>query len=61
MEISPRTEDVEVDTDFVRESLCNSVLIPMKVVGDSDLIPVAGSDAMAVTVGAQRRWHSYGA
>jgi len=35
------------------------MLIPMKVGSDSDLIPVAGSDAMAVTVGAKRRWHSY--
>jgi hypothetical protein len=26
---------------------------------DSDLIPVTGSDAMAVMVGAQRRWPSY--
>jgi hypothetical protein len=35
------------------------LLIPMKVVSDSDLIPVAGSDAMVVTVGAKRRWRSY--
>jgi hypothetical protein len=33
--------------------------IPMKVGSDSDLIPVTGSDAMAVMVGAQRRWPSY--
>jgi hypothetical protein len=37
----------------------SGVLIPMKVVSDSDLIPVAGSDAMVVTVGAKRRWRSY--
>jgi hypothetical protein len=39
--------------------LSNDLLIPMKVVSDSDLIPVAGSDAMVVTVGAKRRWRSY--
>lgn len=33
----------------------------MKVVSDSDLIPVTRSEAMAVTVGAKRRWRSYGA
>ena len=37
------------------------VLIPMKVVGDSDLIPVAHSETMPVTVGAKRRWRSYSA
>jgi len=37
------------------------MVIPMKVVSDSDLIPVTHSDAMAVTVGAKRRWRSYGA
>jgi len=37
------------------------VLIPMKLVTDSDLIPGAGSDVMPVTVGAKRRWRSYGA
>ena len=31
------------------------VLIPMKVVGDSDLIPVTRSDAMPATFGAKRR------
>ncbi len=36
-----------------------SVLIPMKVVGVSDLIPVTRSDAMPVTVGAKRRWRPY--
>jgi len=33
----------------------------MKLVTDSDLIPGAGSDVMPVTVGAKRRWRSYGA
>src|SRR5271157_1811353 len=46
-------------------SLCplisDFVLIPMKLVTDSDLIPGAGSDVMPVTVGAKRRWRSYGA
>ncbi len=32
------------------------VLIPMKVVTDSDLIPVSDSDVMPVAIGAQRRW-----
>jgi hypothetical protein len=31
----------------------------MKVVSDSDLIPVTRSDAMLVTIGAKRRWRSY--
>jgi hypothetical protein len=31
----------------------------MKAVGDSDLIPVTHSDAVAITVGAKRRWRSY--
>jgi len=36
------------------------VLIPTKMGTDSDLIPVTYSDAMPVTVGAKRRWRSYG-
>jgi hypothetical protein len=48
-----------------RSVLINSwifaVLIPMKVVSDSDLIPVTRSDVMAVTIGAKRRWRPYGA
>ncbi len=36
--------------------LKSEVLIPMKVVSDSDLIPVTRSDAMPVMIGAQRRW-----
>ena len=35
------------------------VPIPMKVVSDSDLIPVTHSDGKPVTVGAKRRWRSY--
>jgi hypothetical protein len=35
--------------------------IPMKAITDSDLIPVTGSDAMPITVGAKRRWRTYGA
>ncbi len=34
-------------------------LIPMKVVGDSDLIPVTGSEVKPIIFGAKRRWHSY--
>jgi len=37
------------------------LLIPMKVVSDSDLIPVAGSEVKPGIFGAQRRWLSYGA
>jgi hypothetical protein len=33
--------------------------IPLKVVSDSDLIPVAGSDVKPVVFGAKRRWRSY--
>ena len=37
------------------------VRIPMKVVSDSDLIPVTCSEVKAVVFGAKRRWRSYGA
>jgi hypothetical protein len=37
------------------------VLIPLKVVTDSDLIPVAASEVKPVVFGAKRRWRSYGA
>jgi hypothetical protein len=33
--------------------------IPMKVVSDSDLIPVTHSDVKPITVGAKRRWRCY--
>jgi len=33
--------------------------IPMKVVSDSDLIPVAGSEVKPGVFGAKRRWRSY--
>jgi hypothetical protein len=35
------------------------VLIPMKVVIDSDLIPVTGSEVKLIVFGAKRRWRSY--
>jgi len=38
-----------------------NVLIPLKVVSDSDLIPVAASEVKPVVFGAKRRWRSYGA
>jgi hypothetical protein len=38
-----------------------ALLIPMKVVSDSDLIPVTRSDAIPITIGAKRRWRRYGA
>jgi hypothetical protein len=37
----------------------DGVLIPMKVVGDSDLILVTGSEVKPIIFGAKRRWHSY--
>jgi uncharacterized repeat protein (TIGR03833 family) len=37
------------------------LLIPTKAVTDSDLIPVTRSDGKPVTLGAKRRWRSYGA
>jgi hypothetical protein len=33
----------------------------MKVVSNSDLIPVTHSEAMPVVIGAKRRWRRYGA
>ena len=35
------------------------VRIPMKVISDSDLIPVTCSEVKAVVFGAKRRWRSY--
>ena len=37
------------------------MLIPLKVVSDSDLIPVAASEVKPGVFGAKRRWRSYGA
>jgi hypothetical protein len=37
------------------------LLIPTKVDTDSDLIPVTRSDVKPITIGAKRRWRSYGA
>ena len=37
------------------------LLIPLKVVSDSDLIPVAGSEVKPGVFGAKRRWRSYSA
>jgi hypothetical protein len=39
--------------------LSEFVRIPMKVVSDSDLIPVTCSEVKAVVFGAKRRWRSY--
>jgi hypothetical protein len=41
------------------ERVLNVVLIPMKVIIDSDLIPVTGSEVKLIVFGAKRRWHSY--
>jgi hypothetical protein len=43
-------------------STCEALLlIPVKAITDSDLIPITCSDAMPIRVGAKRRWRSYGA
>ena len=36
-----------------------NLLIPMKVISDSDLIPVTGSEVKLIVFGAKRRWRSY--
>ena len=33
--------------------------IPMKVISDSDWIPVTGSEMKLIVFGAKRRWRSY--
>jgi hypothetical protein len=40
-------------------TLCVFLRIPMKLVSDSDLIPVTCSEVKAVVFGAKRRWRSY--
>jgi hypothetical protein len=35
------------------------MLIPMKVIGNSDLVPVTGSEVKLIVFGAKRRWRSY--
>ena len=35
------------------------LLIPMKMVSDSDWIPVTGSEVKLIVFGAKRRWRSY--
>jgi hypothetical protein len=37
------------------------VLIPVKVISDSDLIPLTSSEVKPIVFGAKRRWRSYGA
>jgi hypothetical protein len=57
-----RPEDVATNLpvdNCVHNLLRDIVLIPMKVVSDSDLIPVTCSEVMAVVFGAKRRWRSY--
>ena len=49
--------------EFLKELCATStrmVLIPMKVVSDSDMIPVTGSEVKLIVFGAKRRWRSYG-
>jgi flagellar hook-associated protein 1 len=40
-------------------SLQALLLIPMKVIGDSDWVPVTGSEMKLIVFGAKRRWRSY--
>ena len=35
------------------------VLIPIKMIGDSDRVLVTGSEMKLIVFGAKRRWHSY--
>jgi len=35
------------------------LVIPMKVIADSDLIAITRSDAMPIAFGAKRRWRPY--
>jgi len=37
------------------------MLIPVKAITDSDLIPITGSEVKPIRLGAQRRWRSYSA
>ena len=37
------------------------LLIPMRVIANSDWIPVTGSEMKLIVFGAKRRWRSYGA
>jgi len=37
------------------------VRIPLKVISDSGLIPIAGSEMKPIVFGAKRRWRSYSA
>jgi hypothetical protein len=43
----------------VPRSGTTNLRIPMKVISDSDLIPVTCSEVKAVVFGAKRRWRSY--
>jgi hypothetical protein len=39
--------------------LTHTMLIPINLVGDSDLKPITRSDGKPIRVGAKRRWRSY--
>ena len=45
----------------IQQAPGDKLRIPLKVVSDSDMIPVTRSDAITVTIGAKRRWRSYSA
>ena len=54
----------ELGTSYLRKNwdfdLYGGVLlIPMKVIGDSDWVPVTGSEMKLIVFGAKRRWRSY--
>jgi C-terminal processing protease CtpA/Prc len=59
LSVTLRSTPIDAISAHIAVERRGTLLIPMKVVSDSDLIPVAGSDAMVVTVGAKRRWRSY--
>src|ERR1035438_984879 len=47
----------QVDCTHCRRQV--KVLIPMKVIADSDRIPVTGSEMKLIVFAATRRWRSY--
>jgi len=53
--------DIIIDEveSWSRPASAASVRIPMKMIGDSDWIPVTGSEMKLMVFGAKRRWHSY--
>jgi len=55
-----RSGDIIIDeSKAVAARQCCKRAIPMKMIGDSDWIPVTGSEMKLMVFGAKRRWHSY--